>query len=227
VTNEFCWRFTEGGTPISSWSCIVSFGIVEVGGSGGDGGGGGGSGPSGSVDQVKQALQRLLKELDPNCLKYLNSKGIDAVTYINDLLKYAGQGGIAVTDLSPIVTVTDGRSKSGGGTTVIGGTTKVEVQIDNALTGYNNTALTVNGLGAFFNSTYTDPASGYKVPLTVDRGKIKGGTTAAQDFVMLHEVAHGTEVSQHDKGDQQKVDENDKALEKQCKDTIKPFGKGN
>jgi hypothetical protein len=204
VTNEFCWRFTEGGTPIGSWSCIVSFGIVEVGRSGGDGGGGGGSGPSGSVDQ-----------------------GIDAVTYINDLLKYAGQGGIAVTDLSPIVTVTDSRSKSGGGTTVIGGTTNVEVQIDNALTGYNNTALTVNGLGAFFNSTYTDPASGYKVPLTVDRGKIKGGTTAAQDFVMLHEVVHGTEVSQHDKGDQQKVDENDKALEKQCKDTIKSFGKGN
>ena len=44
---------------------------------------------------------------------------------------------------------------------------------------------------------------------------------------MLHEVAHGTDVIQHDKGDQSKVDANDKTLEKECKDTIKSFGKGN
>ena len=102
---------------------------------------------------------------------------------------------------------------------MIGGTTTRTLSINNALTGAEGAALTVNGLGAFFNNSYQGFA------LTTDRGKIKGGTIAAQEFIMLHEVAHGTNVIQPDKDDQNKVDANDKALEKECKDTINSFAK--
>ncbi len=90
----------------------------------------------------------------------------------------------------------------------------------NALTAAPGAALTVNGLGAFFHDSY----QGF--PLTTNQGKIKGGTVAAQDFIMLHEVAHGTAVLQDDKDNQKLVNANDKTLEKECKDTIKSFGKG-
>jgi hypothetical protein len=78
----------------------------------------------------------------------------------------------------------------------------------------------VNGLGAFFSDHYGS------FPLTTDRGRIKGGTLAAEEFIILHEVAHGTDVLQHDRGNQTTIDANDKQLEKECKDTIKALGKG-
>ena len=157
-----------------------------------------GGGAGGPVDEVKSALKRLLNVLDPNCLKFLNSKGIDATKYINDLLHFDGL--IAVKD--------EPADKKNA--------------IENAHTGSETegAALTVNGLGAFFHDSYNGS------PITTDRKKIKGGTVEAQEFILLHEVAHATEVLAHDKGDQKKVDDNDKVLEKECKDTIKAFSKG-
>jgi len=186
----------RGSTIVSqSTSCILEI-ADEIGGQGPGGGATpAGGGPS---DKVKSALKRLLNVLDPDCLKFLNSKGIDATKYINDLLSFDGL--IAVKD--------EPADKKGG--------------LEAAHTGSETegAALTVNGLGAFFHDSYNGST------ISTDRGKIKGGTVEAQEFILLHEVAHGTEVLAHDKGDQKKVDDNDKLLEKNCKETIKAFSKG-
>jgi RHS repeat-associated protein len=214
--NRFCTNTT--GDP-SDDVCEEEWIWVDLGEESGGGAlGGGGTDP---VDQVKEALKRLLKNLDPKCLRFLNSKKISAEDYINDLFKFDGL--IAVKDEPGTITET-GPAPAQPGTTVIGGTTTRNLSMENAHTGAEGdegAALTVNALGAFFQNSYKGFA------LTTDRGKIKGGTTAAQEFIMLHELAHGTQVLQHDKGDQSKVDANDKTLEKECKDTIKSFGKGN
>ncbi|HJX83380.1 MAG TPA: RHS repeat-associated core domain-containing protein, partial [Candidatus Angelobacter sp.] len=175
---------------------------------GGTGGGGGG------VGEVTDALKRLKKLLDPKCITFLNSKGVDALGYIDSLIQFADQGGIAVKDMPGIITGGGPEKNAGSGTNTI-------LSIDHAVTGHDGVPLTVNGLGAFFNKTYGES----KLELTTDHGKINGGGIQAQLFIMLHEVAHGTEVIQPDKGNQPQINANDDTLEKECKDTVKSIKK--
>ncbi|HWX54355.1 MAG TPA: RHS repeat-associated core domain-containing protein [Verrucomicrobiae bacterium] len=206
------WEDGSSVTSLGGFDTVCQTSLV------GFGGGPSAIGPDDHLkDQVKAALKRLLKVLDPNCLKFLNSQGRDAQSYINDLITYADSGGIAVKEFPG--TITETGPVNNPGTTVIGGTTTQHLTIDNAYTGGPDAALTVNSLGAFFNGSYKG------IPLTTDRGRIKGDTMAAQDFIILHEVAHGTNAIKPDKGNQKMVDQNDKDLENNCKDTIKSFGK--
>jgi len=78
-------------------------------------------------------------------------------------------------------------------------------------------AITVNSNGAFFNSSY----QGFS--LTTDRGKIEGGTAPAQLFILLHELGHNTNALTPDANKQTLIDQNDKSLEQNCKQTIKGF----
>jgi hypothetical protein len=80
-------------------------------------------------------------------------------------------------------------------------------------------AITVNTIGAFFNSTYQG------IPLTTDRKRISGGTPTAQGFILLHELGHLTDALKPDFNKQNVIDENDRALEQHCKDLIKSLSK--
>ena len=69
---------------------------------------------------------------------------------------------------------------------------------------YVGQSTTVNLIGAFFNSSFAGNS------LSTDRGRISGGTQAAQLFILLHELAHSTGVLQPDYHDQKQIDKNDK-----------------
>jgi hypothetical protein len=132
----------------------------------------------------------------------LGSKGVDVGKFLDDLIKFnaVGQADIPV------------RKNPDGSTSI------THAQTPGIAVGE---VTTINTLGGFFNSTYQGQ------PLTVDRGKIQGGTVSAQLFILLHELAHGTEAKgfQYDFQDQKMVDKNDKLLEEKCKETIKSFPK--
>jgi hypothetical protein len=124
----------------------------------------------------------------------LGSEGIDALQLLDALIDNNKVG------QAPIPPVTN----PDGSTTVI-----------NAQTGGpSGNAVTVNTSGAFFNSTFNG------APLTEDRGKIRGGTDAAQGFILLHELGHLTHALVPDAGSQGLVDRNNKTLEGECAKTI-------
>lgn len=58
-----------------------------------------------------------------------------------------------------------------------------------------------------------------------DRNRIAGGTVRAQEFILLHELGHNTDVLRPDKDNQALIDANDKDLETHCKKTINSFPK--
>jgi len=81
-----------------------------------------------------------------------------------------------------------------------------------------NAAIVVNGQGAYFNSTFMG------LPISADSlGNIPGGSPQGQIFILLHELAHSTNAISPDQKDPSGAihRQNDKALEKNCKDTIK------
>ena len=80
-------------------------------------------------------------------------------------------------------------------------------------------AITVNTVGAFYAGQVGN------LTLTTDRGRIPGGTPRAQEFILMHEVGHDTNVLRPDKNNQLLVDANDKDLEDHCKKTINSFPK--
>ncbi len=161
--------------------------------------GGGGNASGDPIGATLQKLQTLLK-LDPNCSSFLSSNGTNAQTELSGII---GNHLYGQTEIPP--------TPSGLGT----------LSMTNAVSfGYiPGQAITVNTIGAFFNSTYKN------LPQTTDRGRIAGGTPAAQGFILLHELGHLTDVLKPDFHNQKVVDQNDKALEEHCKDLIKVLSK--
>jgi RHS repeat-associated protein len=143
------------------------------------------------LNKVTNALQNLINLLpkDPECLNWLcsqpkddkgndNSKPLD---FLSQLLQFKLYG---VVPIQP--------TQHGDGTlSIINGET-------GAIAGQ---AITINTLGAGFNSTYTSP-QGKTYPLSTDNGRIPGGTNTALGFILLHELAHNTGVIAHDLGDE-------------------------
>jgi len=155
---------------------------------------------SNPISNALTLLQNLLKD-DPNCLKYLNSKGYDALALLNAFQQY---GGVEPATITP--------TQNDNGT----------YNVTNAQPGpASGPALVVNTLGAFYNASY----GGQRI--SADRGKITGGTAGAQGFVLLHELGHLNEVFVPDAGKQNLIDQNDKALEdkKNCEQTVKALRK--
>ncbi len=72
-------------------------------------------------------------------------------------------------------------------------------------------ATIVNTSGAFFNS-------GFKV----NNRRFEGGTVEAQRSILLHEIAHGLGLLEHDMDDQAAVDRNDQLIWENCQRTIRP-----
>ena len=142
---------------------------------------------------IGKALEKLIKALsqDAECQKFLSSHNIDAIQMANAIYEYGsyGQQTMQPETKNGIITMTNAIS---GGTW----------------------AITVNSIGAFFNSSYKG------VPNTTDRGRIQGGTPGAQGFILLHELGHNTNALAPDFGSQTTVDANDKALEKNCAKTV-------
>jgi RHS repeat-associated protein len=155
--------------------------------------------PNDPIGDTLKKLQRLLK-LDPNCSSFLGGNGTDPQTELSGIIDNHLYG---QTEIPP--------TSNGPGS----------LTMTNAVSfGYiMGQAITVNTIGAFFNSTYKN------MPLTTDRGKIAGGTPAAQGFIMLHELGHLTDSLKPDFNKQKVVDENDKTLEGHCKDLIKALSK--
>ncbi|MBZ5647107.1 MAG: hypothetical protein LAN37_07795 [Acidobacteriia bacterium] len=85
--------------------------------------------------------------------------------------------------------------------------------------------VTINSQGAFFNS---NSSSGGK--FSVDFGKYLGGQVGAKAFILLHELGHLTGALVPDftgdaKKDQKAEDRNDKAIDANCKDSLKAITK--
>jgi len=85
-------------------------------------------------------------------------------------------------------------------------------------------AVTINSLGAGFNSTYTSP-NGAQYPLSTNNGRIPGGNDAALGFILLHELAHNTGVIAPDRGDDNAGRKNNKWIQGHCKKLIHLMGK--
>jgi hypothetical protein len=81
-----------------------------------------------------------------------------------------------------------------------------------------NVALLVNSIGPFYNSSLGQQ------PLTADAGKIRGGTPAAQVFIVLHELGHNMGVLQPDYASTKLSDQNDKKIDANCKHLAKEAG---
>jgi RHS repeat-associated protein len=156
------------------------------------------TGLPGQVGEALLKLQKLLP-LDPKCLQFLASNKANPLYRLNQILRNNLYG---VGTVQPTA-IQNGYRVNNGDVGLIPGQ-----------------AITVNTLGAFFNSSYNN------IPLTTDRGRINGGTPQAQVFIVLHELAHTTNTISAD-GDkpQSVVDANDKTIEKNCSQTIKAAGK--
>jgi hypothetical protein len=143
-------------------------------------------------------LRNLLKD-DPDCLKFLSSKGTDALARLDQIINFALVG----HDLLPVTTNKEGNITS----------------ITNAVSGPTplapGSAITVNPLGAFFKKDFLG------VPNVTDNGRIRGGSFQAQAFIALHELGHSTEVLLPDKDNKKAGEKNDDAIDKNCKNTIK------
>ena len=155
----------------------------------------------GGTAQVGAVLQRLSELLanDPKCLAFLNGAGTNAQQRLADILNNNLYG---VTTIQPTVNANGSLTMNNG---------------DFALV--SNQIITINTLGAFFNSTYNG------LSLTTNRGRIAGGTLKAQIFITLHELAHSVGVLRPDADSQRAIDANDKQIGKNCKGTIKSAGR--
>jgi hypothetical protein len=194
VNDEFCWRFTEGGTPISSWSCIVSFGILQVGGSGGDGGGGGGSNAAGNnqqntLNQLRLQLANALAN-DPDCLSFLQGKSGGAPNVLDSIpidIQNVGSAGIqAVT----------------------------EVNHDPGSLAPQNPAIHVNSNGLFFVR-----GLGAQVGDTL----VGTGTPLFQAITMYHELGHATGALPGDSRSADTSHQNSDRVAEHCKKALSNF----
>jgi len=146
-------------------------------------------------------LESLLTN-DPDCLAFLNRKtepGADAMASLRAIIDYGKFG----QDLLPAKFDSKGNPTS----------------VVNAWRGPSALApqavITVNSKGAFFNNTFMG------VPNSTDNGKIAGGTSGAQTFILLHELGHVTEALASDLNKDAVGRQNNKDLEKNCSKTIK------
>ncbi len=163
---------------------------------------------------VANAIQNLINLLprDPKCLSWLCSKPKDengnpnpkALDFLNQLLQFTSYG------VAPILPT----ENSDGTIGIINGET-------GAIVGQ---AVTINSLGAGFNSSYTSPG-GRVYPLSTNNGRIPGGNNAALGFILLHELAHNTGVLAHDLGDDKAGRRNNDLIQKHCKTLIHLLGK--
>lgn len=191
------WVCDEGpgntGADGMGWMFFGNDGICWGCGPIGIGGKSGGGG--GAVKQALKTLQSLLP-LDPRCLQFLGGSALSNLSDIIDNNLYG------VTTIEPTLNGDGSITMNNGDLGLIPGQ-----------------VITVNTLGAFFNSTY----NGFD--LTTDRGRIKGGSPQAQVFIVLHELAHSVGAILDDANQQKLIDKNDKNIEKECKQTIKQAGK--
>ena len=159
--------------------------------------------PSGStaMDTVANTFERIRNLLpdDPRCLKFLCSNNVNALSTLDDILADKLYG---VTTIQPTFNADGSLSMVNGASGMIPGQ-----------------AITVNTIGAFFDSSYNG------LPLSTDNGRIAGGTAAAQGFILLHELGHNTNVLEPDLNDPAAGIRNDNLLQKNCKKTIKALGK--
>ncbi len=166
------------------------------------------------LNKVTNAIQNLINLLpkDPECLNWLCSQPKDEhgndnpkpLDFLNQLLQFKVYG---VAPIPP--------TERGDGTlSIINGET-------GAIAGQ---AITINTLGAGFNSTCTSP-QGKTYPLSTDNGRIPGGTNAALGFILFHELAHNTGVIAHDLGNDKAGRRNNDLIRKHCKTLIHLLGK--
>ncbi len=201
---------SNSSDPSSSGLNRVSSNCYATGNGLGQGGGGGrdciadplGAGctkqPPPPVDPIWNALSNLQKLLanDPDCLSFLNSSGVDALSRLATIMDgYYGQAGMLPT-------------KNLNGTWSM---------INAVSFGYPGQLVTVNTVGAFFAGQLGT------IMNSTDRHRITGGTPAARGFILLHELGHNTNVLSPDANNQSIVDANDKQLEQHCSKTIKAF----
>jgi RHS repeat-associated protein len=190
----YCVTVLEGGVEgnfTPATYCVETIGLGASSQGPPDQGHGGGGGP---IANALKKLGKLLK-LDKECAGFLDSKKGDVLGDIGTLLQFGAFGATAIPP-----------TQNPDGTTTV---------VNAASGGYiQGQAITVNTNGAFFNSTFNG------APLTEDRGRIRGGTDAAQGFILLHEMGHIEDVLVPDAGNQKLVDQNNKSLEKNRKKTI-------
>jgi RHS repeat-associated protein len=155
--------------------------------------------PAKPVDPIWDALSRLKDLLanDPDCLAFLGRAGINALDRLGTIMDgYYGQAGMLPTKKDGTWTVTNAVSF-----------------------GYPGQLVTVNTVGAFFAGQVGNLIN------TTDRGRIPGGTPAAQGFILLHELGHNTDALLPDAHVQALVNANDKQLEQHCSKTINGFSR--
>lgn len=141
------------------------------------------------------AFARMLAFIDPDCEKYLNSGGGNLQSYVSDLVAHdmVAVGGITVT------------------TAAFTGSAGSDLD-----PGY--AAMTFNTNGAFFTGT----VAGTDQTLSVDNGRIAGGTAGAQVFVILHELAHGLLANgfENDPNNPGAQRRNNDRIDSNCKKTL-------
>jgi len=157
------------------------------------------SGPN--EDAILETLQDVLANLDDECAKYLG--GRDVVTgRINALMDTRGSPLIAHGTISPtsISAFTGGRQEQFEGNALA----EAEAAV-------GSFAILVNDSGAFFSSNYL-----------TDNGRLQGNTTAARDFVLLHELGHslGAPGFQDDYANSKAGRDNDNLINSNCNKTF-------
>jgi hypothetical protein len=116
---------------------------------------------------------------DPNCLKFLGSAGANPQQLLSQIVDY----GLYGHDLLPVT------SGPAGTFTIRNGQSGPSPLVPNG-------AIVVNLLGAYYRPNLAG------VPLYGDAlNTIPGGTPQAQISILLHELAHATDVIAHDAND--------------------------
>jgi RHS repeat-associated protein len=170
-----------------------------------------GGGPPDYSKTVQFALMNLRKSIDSNCLGWLESgiaggdlavfnayyNALDGANGSNTAL--AGAQDLSKTDYKNLNAVTNGNGFSMG----------------------NGFVITVNTDGAFFT---TNKGAGYGDKYDAEIRQIQGGTVQAQNFILIHELAHyfgASGFTQNDGGDLPAQKRNNDLLWDKCKATIR------
>ncbi len=141
-------------------------------------------------EPIKDTLRRLAELLpdDKDCLSFLSSGGTGALKHLESLQKHNLVGhGLIFQGLLPLAVSATTGAGAGG------------------------QAITVNIFGPF----YAGSVGNFK--LSVNNGRIKGGTPKAQAFILLHELGHSTDVLRPDAGDKKAGRMNDSDIANKCK----------